>query len=61
MNPITIPKKIKEEEIYQLKLKAAIFDELIEVLEDKYLGHFMSVVENERNIPLSKSKKMMSI
>jgi hypothetical protein len=45
--------------IEELKTKAAILDELVEFIEDKYLGYLMSMTEKEKNIPLSKARKLL--
>lgn len=49
--------KIKETK--QLQIKAALFDELMEFLEDRYLGYLMDSVEKEQNIPILKAKKII--
>ncbi len=51
--------KIKKEELHELKAKAALLDELLELIEEKHLGHAMAAVENERNIPLARAKKLL--
>ena len=43
-----------------LQSKAAILDELLELIEDKYFGYLMGSTEKEKNIPLSKTKKSFS-
>jgi len=56
----TKEKKItNKEEIEQLQTKAAILDDLVEFIEDKYLGHLMRIVEKEPNISLKKAKTML--
>jgi hypothetical protein len=50
---------IKKREIKQLQIKAALFDELIIFLEDKFLGYLMESVEKERNLSISRAKRMM--
>jgi len=52
-------KIINKEEIEQLQTKAAILDDLVEFIEDKYLGHLMRIVEKEPNISLKKAKTML--
>jgi len=53
-------KKItNKEEIEQLQTKAAILDDLVEFIEDKYLGHLMRIVEKEPNISLKKARTML--
>lgn len=47
---------INKEKIEQLQTKAAILDDLVEFIEDKYLGHLMRITEKEPNIPLKKAK-----
>lgn len=60
MATTTISKNlIKAKRMEQLQKKAALFDELISFLEDKYLGYLMDSVEKERDIPILKAKKMM--
>ncbi len=56
---IQIKKEEIKEEVKQLQIKAAILDELLEVIEDKYFGYLMQLVEKEPNIPLSKAKKLL--
>ena len=51
--------KIKKEKFYELKAKAALLDELLELIEEKHFGHAMAAVENERNIPLTRAKKLL--
>lgn len=46
-------------EIEQLKQKAAFWDELMAFIEDKGLGYLMQSVEKEKNISLSKAKKLL--
>ncbi|MCH7883251.1 hypothetical protein IIA95_02455 [Patescibacteria group bacterium] len=46
-------------EVEELRTKAAILDELMEFIEDKYLGYLMSVTEKEPNISRSKAKKLL--
>ncbi len=45
-------KKIEASEIEKLERKAAIFDELMEFIEDKGLGYLMKEAEGEENISL---------
>ena len=47
---------INKKEIEQLQTKAAILDDLIEFIENKYLGQLMSITEKEPNISLKKAK-----
>jgi len=49
-------KEINKKEIEQLQTKAAILDDLIEFIENKYLGQLMSITEKEPNISLKKAK-----
>lgn len=61
MLTITREKKaINKEEIEQLQTKAAILDDLVELIEDKYLGHLMRITEKEANFSLKKAKTMLS-
>ena len=60
MLTITREKKaINKKEIEQLQTKAAILDDLVEFIEDKYLGHLMRVAEKEPNISFKKAKAML--
>jgi len=34
-------------------------DELVELIEDRYLGYLMKLTEKEKNIPLKKAKKLL--
>jgi hypothetical protein len=43
----------------ELKIKASIFDELIELIEDRYFGYLMKLAEKEINIPLKKVKRLL--
>ena len=49
-------KEINKKEIEQLQTKTAILDDLIEFIENKYLGQLMSITEKEPNISLKKAK-----
>ena len=49
-------KEINKKEIERLQTKAAILDDLMEFIEDKYLGQLMSITEKEPNISLKKTK-----
>ena len=49
-------KAINKKEIERLQTKAAILDDLMEFIEDKYLGQLMSITEKEPNISLKKTK-----
>ena len=46
-------------EIEELKVKASILDELIDLIEDRYFGYLMKLAEKEKNIPLKKAKKFI--
>lgn len=46
-------------DVEELQKKADLFDELVGVIEDKYLGSLMEETEGEENVPLSKAKKML--
>lgn len=62
MNILTIPKEntnLKLENTKQLKLKAAIFDRFLEIVEDECLARLMEDTEKEKNMPLSKARMLM--
>lgn len=46
-------------EIKQLQLKARIFDDFLEIIEDQYFGRLMKLTENEPDISISEAKKLM--
>lgn len=50
---------LDREYIEELKRKAFLFEEILSLLEDEYLGHLMRKTEKEENIPLSKAKKIL--
>ena len=56
----TMPKTGKESKITELKIKAGLLDELMELIEEKLFGYLMTTSEKEKNIPLSKAKKLLS-
>jgi len=45
-------------EIEELKVKASILDELIDLIEDRYFGYLMKSAEKEKNIPQRKQKSL---
>jgi hypothetical protein len=45
-----------QENVRELRLKAALFDELVELIEDRYFGRLMARAEKEPTLPLSKAK-----
>ena len=53
-------KKMNNLKTQELKIKAALFDELIEFIEDKSLGYLMKLTEKEKNIPKKEAKKLLS-
>jgi hypothetical protein len=56
---VTIFKKEStKKKLEELKVKASILDELVELIEDRYLGYLMKLTEKEKNIPLKKAKKI---
>jgi hypothetical protein len=57
---ITISKRESaKKKLEELKVKASILDELVELIEDRYLGYLMKLTEKEKNIPLKKAKKLL--
>ena len=52
--------KTKREPELELRIKAELLDELMELIEEKLLGYLMKTSEKEKNIPLSKAKKLLS-
>jgi hypothetical protein len=60
---ITSKNEFLQEKLEELKIKASILDELVELLveliEDRYLGYLMKLTEKEKNISLKKAKKLL--
>jgi hypothetical protein len=50
---------LDREYLEELKRKAFLFEEILSFLEDEYLGYLMEKTEKEKNIPLSKAKKIL--
>ena len=42
-----------------LKRKASFFEEILSMVEDKYLGYLMEKTEKEENISLSQAKNLL--
>ncbi len=40
-------------------MKAGLFDELVDFLEEKVFGELMRATEGEPNIPLAEAKKLL--
>lgn len=64
MNTITtqrghIMEHRREDNSRRLKMKAALWDEFMEFVEDKHFGSLMQSAEKEKNIPLQKAKKAL--
>ncbi len=55
----TSKKEAIKKGLEELKIKASILDELVELIEDRYLGYLMKLVEKEKNIPLKKARKLL--
>ncbi len=51
--------KVFNKGLEELKIKASILDELVEFIEDRYLGYLMYQAENEPSVPLKKAKKLL--
>lgn len=49
-----------EVELRTIQKKAAILDELLELIEDKYFGNMMNAAEKEKNISLRKAEKFLA-
>lgn len=60
MTTVTLPKIKKDSKFEAIRTKAAIFDELVELIEEKYFGYLMSITDKEKNIPLSIAKKLLN-
>jgi len=50
---VVVDRKYYEE----LQRKASFFEEILSIIEDKYLGELMKKTEKEKNISLSRAKK----
>lgn len=55
-NKVTLDKSYLED----LKLKASFFEDILSIIEDRYLGHLIQKTEKEKNIPLSVARKLLS-
>jgi hypothetical protein len=55
----TIKQQVKRKDIKELKAKAALLDELLELIEEKGLAFFMAATERELNIPLRRAKNLL--
>ena len=51
--------KIIDKKFKELEIKASILDELVEFIEDRYLGYLMHLTEKEKNIPFQKAKNLL--
>ncbi len=60
MATITDKRKMNKESLPELRIKAALFDQFVEFIEDATLGHLMSKTEKQRSIPLSRAKKLLA-
>ncbi len=49
----------REIDSQRLKMKAALWDELMEFVEDKHFGLLMQSAEKEKNVSLLKVKKSL--
>lgn len=45
----------------ELEMKAAFFDEIIKMMEDKTLGYMMSVTEKEKNISAKEADELLCL
>lgn len=52
--------KTKKSDELDFRAKAAILDELLELIEEKLFGYLTKASEKEKNIPLSKARKFLS-
>jgi hypothetical protein len=59
MSKVITKKREHKEDREEIKIKADILDELIELIEDRYFGYLMKLTEKEKNIPLKKAKKLI--
>jgi len=42
-----------------LKRKASFLDEILDIIEDKYLGYLMEKVESDEDVSFSEAEKLM--
>lgn len=49
----------KSDEQMELQVKAKILDEVVELIEDTYLGSLMRLSEKEQSIPLKKARQLL--
>ena len=59
MNILIASKKNDNIKEKQIKIKAALLDRFLEIIEDELLARLMEDVEKEKNISFSKAKKLM--
>lgn len=62
MNILTVLKEntnLKLKNVKQIKLKAAILDRFLEIIEDECLVCLMEGTEKEKNISFSKARMLM--
>lgn len=52
---------LKREKFFELEKKAAFLEELLDFVEERYLGFLMEQTEGEKNIPLAEAKKLMAL
>lgn len=52
--------EVEQKKLEQLERKASFLEELLSLIEDKYLGFLMEETEEEESIPLSEAKKLLT-
>ncbi len=52
--------KQKKQTADTLRVKAKLFDEVVALIEEKYLSELMRKTEKESNISLTKAKKLLA-
>jgi hypothetical protein len=52
--------KQKKQATDELRIKAKLFDEVLALIEEKYLGELMRKTEKEANVSLAKAKKLLA-
>ncbi len=50
---------INNKKIENLRMKAELFDEVVELIEQRYLGELMRESEKERNISLVRARRLL--
>ena len=59
MSVVTHKSKTNKDALERLRVKAILFDEIVEFIEDKSLGYLMKAAEKDTSFSLDKAKKLL--